>query len=506
MNNKLSLPRTIQKTLYGILKSSLSAQELVDTQKALTMTPKLPQGFAGGNNITSFKIYQEDNDYIYVPKIYGRSKFGPPEENQLHAGKLIQVPDKFNGTLRPHQEKAIENVFKSFQETTGALLVMACATGKTATSCEIIRKNGRKCIVFAHTDFLIQQWTDELTKFIPGIRIGILQGKRCEIGDDYDVTIVSILTLLSPTRTFTSEMFKDFDLVVVDEAHHIGARTFSQAMLIVSARFTLGLSATPIRRDGLSNVLHYFLGEKAFEYKPTSKMSVRRVFLGRPKSQGLRHKRYRPYKNKQVERVDAIEVICKDNDRNHIIVEDILDASKEGRRLIVMSDRVDHLKILSKMTNDQHTLEKNCVPDDVYLEDVSCAILCGEMQGKKHWEAAKNATVLFTTARFSSEGFNMPHLDTLLLVTPLSSIEQPLGRVQRDFEGKQMPMVYDYIDLDEENLVGSSFVRNKYYHAHGFDIQEDHSMDHFTSKKCNDCDKPTYSGILNVNQDSQCLL
>jgi superfamily II DNA or RNA helicase len=105
-------------------------------------------------------------------------------------------------------------------------------------------------MIIVHKEFLAEQWSEELKALVPGIRIGRIQGEKCDIGPEFDVAIAMIQTLCS--RNYPMGTFDRFGFAIFDEVHHLGAEHFSMALQRVNCPRMLGLTATPKRSDGLS--------------------------------------------------------------------------------------------------------------------------------------------------------------------------------------------------------------------------------------------------------------
>ena len=166
---------------------------------------------------------------------------------------------KFVGSLRKktRQPEAFHDVMQSLTTTNGAILSLPCGYGKTTVALALACKLGLKTLVIVHKEFLLDQWVERINEFVPGSSIGRIQRDTVDVeGKDF---VMGMLQSVSQ-KSYPKEVFQEFGLVIVDEAHHICAQVFSQAFLKFCPKYTMGLSATPERLDGLTPVFTLVFG------------------------------------------------------------------------------------------------------------------------------------------------------------------------------------------------------------------------------------------------------
>ena len=204
---------------------------------------------------------QESQNKFYLPKYFGIENFGQADKFSLSDGDPINL--NFNGNLFPNQIEIVEAYFKSIDKTLGGggLLDVPCGFGKTAMALYIISKLSVKTLVIVHKGFLVNQWIERIKEFLPQARIGRVQGQILDI-ENKDI-VIGMLQSLS-TKSYPHEMISTFGLTIVDECHHLAAEVFSRALPKISTRYMLGLSATPNRKDGLSKVFEWYLGDMVY--------------------------------------------------------------------------------------------------------------------------------------------------------------------------------------------------------------------------------------------------
>src|SRR6056300_967922 len=277
-------------------------------------------------------------------------------------------------------------------------------------------------MIIVHKEFLANQWEERIRQFCPGATIGRVQQNKKEIECDFVIAMLQSLSL----KEYTFDDFDSVGTLIVDEAHHICAKVFSQSLFRMCPRHVFGLSATPERKDGLTKVLHWFMGPTFFAVERKNQAQVE-VFPVRY-DHGL-------FKNPppctrfgKVSLVNMITELVESRDRNRMLVELIKRASAGTRQLLVLSDRRQHCEMLHQ-----------CFPKDSGVD----------MGGMKEKDLQESSTkkIIFATFSQAQEGLDIPTLDTVILATPKSDIQQSIGRVMRETPGKNNnPHIYDIVD------------------------------------------------------------
>ena len=180
--------------------------------------------------------------------------YGSPEAATLSAGQNIAL--SFKGKLRPYQIPLVNTYLNKAKKTGCGLLDADCA-GKTCCAIYILAKYRKKTLIIVHKEFLLRQWTDRLKQFLPGARIGRIQGPIIDT-ENKDV-VLGMLQSLS-MKEYPRSLFAEFGFTIVDEVHHISAEVFSRALFKAVTPYMLGLSATMNRTDGLTRIFKMFMG------------------------------------------------------------------------------------------------------------------------------------------------------------------------------------------------------------------------------------------------------
>jgi Type III restriction enzyme, res subunit/Hom_end-associated Hint len=288
-------------------------------------------------------------------------------------------------------------------------------THNTVCALALAAQFKRRTLIIVHKGFLADQWIERIQQFCPGATIGRVQQDEFSIGNDFVIAMIQTLC----QRPFAPGAFKSFGTLIVDEAHHIAAQAFSQAMFLMAPKYTLGLTATPERKDGLTRLLYWFMGPEFFRLARTQQTQVtaKRVpftckeFLEAPPVT-------------RFGKMDFSGVVTKLTqipERNKLLKEIILKST--GRHILVLTDRREHAFWLKENLKDS-------------------ALYIGGLEQKALDEAAK-ARIVIGTFSLAQEGLDIPTLDTVFLVTPHSDVKQAIGRILR---GASRPVIWDVVD------------------------------------------------------------
>jgi superfamily II DNA or RNA helicase len=436
---------------YNISKDLISTTELVDMKKELTVTPYIPEGY-NINPVRPFKLYQETSNRLYVPKCYGLKHFGKPDINKIQDGDDIDIT--FHGSLRDYQEEPVRKFMEAAHNPCkrGGILNVYCGFGKTNLAIYIMCLLKKKTIILCHKDFLLQQWKERIEVFAPDAKIGLLKAKTIDILGK-DVVLASLQSVAM--KDYDEHLFKDFGFLIADESHHLPAEVFSQALRKINCTYSLGLTATLQRKDGLSKVLKWYIGDVVFKAtKRNDQVKVSMLDYYDP------HPEYSleciGYGNKlNVSRM--INNICDFEPRSQFIVDHvILVLNKDpSRRVIILSDRRNHLEKLHNILSKNH---------------IESAFYVGGMK-QSELKESETKRVILATFHIASEGFDCPGLDTLILASPKSDVIQCVGRIQRipQHQRQNIPLVIDIVD-NFSLFAKQAQKRLKYYKSCKYDI------------------------------------
>ncbi len=324
----------------------------------------------------------------------------------------------FSGSLREYQESSLRNM-ERHQE---GLLCAPCGSGKTVTGLALIARRDQPALVLVHTKDLLFQWQEAVRAFL-GLEPGIIGGGKRVVGP---VTIGMVQTL---QRGISEEEIRSFGLVLVDECHHVPARTFSEVVQSFPARYRYGLTATPEREDGLTQAMYFSIGPRRYEVKreelQDAGLSLKpRLFWQKTAFQ------YRYCGDYQ----KMITAMIRDQARNDIITDLANRARDAGRVVLVLSSRVNHCDLLGEQ-----------IPGSVVVH--------GELTMRARKEALEmvrdGSRSVLVASSIADEGLDIPSLDTLIVALPFRAKGkgvQRIGRIMRPMEGKREPFIVDIVD------------------------------------------------------------
>lgn len=401
-------------------------------RKELTVRPQIPSVFVRPSAVPKYKVYQESADAVYLPKHWGITKFGDFQETTRNVATTPAEYWEFRGSLRPQQEVVVNSMLKP--EPHDGILSLYTGGGKTVCALYIASQLRLPTLIIVHNSFLRDQWKERISMFLPRARIGSIQGDTIEV-DGFDITIAMLQTL--SMKEIPIGKFKPLGLVIVDECHHIASEVFVQALPKVTSQYMLGLSATPTRKDGLMYVAHWFLGPLLYESEKGDSTDTKvRVEVYEYKnedpefneivynSQGVMFTT--KMVNKLAECEDRTRWLCR-------ILEDVLE-NEEGRQVLVLSDRVQHVKTLFATLSS------------AFQE--RAGILSQDVPAPKRAELCSTKSVLLGTYAMCKEGFDVPTLNTLMMATPRPDVDQIVGRILRVEKSarKVHPLILDIVD------------------------------------------------------------
>lgn len=381
------------------------------------------------------RCYEQDLTHLHVPRGLGEEL----EQLAAQEGITLQLLDRrpdpdyidvaFCGELSNLQREAVNAVLGHDLAT----LVAPPGTGKTVMACAVIAARATPTLVLVHRKPLIDQWRRVLSDHLglPVNQIGQIGGGR-----DRPTGLVDIAMLQSLTRRDDlTRLFSAYPHIVADECHHIPAQSFEQVVRAAPARYVVGLTATPYRRDGLEGQIAMQCG------KVRHTIEVEEVLDDHGLTLDLRvHETAFELDAGERPIQQVFQAVVADTDRTAAICGDIEQALDEGGRCLVLTQRKDHLYELA---------ERLGARDPIVLEGGLGALARRAATERLASVPTGQPCLVIATGQYVGEGFDCPPLDTLFLTFPMSfkgSIVQYVGRLLRPAPGKDEVTVHDYVD------------------------------------------------------------
>ena len=353
----------------------------------------------------------------------------------------------FTGALKPFQKRAVS---KMLQRDFGTLSAPT-GSGKTVMALYMMARRRQPALIVVHVKDLALQWVDRIGQFlgIPADAVGFIGSGKKRVGDQVTVALVQSLYKCA------DEVSPHIGFLVVDECHRCPSRTFTEAVSDFDSRFMLGLSATPWRRDNLSKLIFWHLGDVHHEVDKNHLIETGDVLAAEVV---IRETEFVPYYDPVNEYSKMLSELTADDDRNRLIASDVAEeAGKNKGVCLVLSDRKLHCDTLCSLLKFKH--------------HIPCGLLTGDLSLAQRKEVMaqlgqKEFSVLVATGQLIGEGFDCRDLSTLFLTTPIrfsGRVLQYLGRVLRPAPGKEKARVFDYVDVKVDVLNAAARARQRVY-------------------------------------------
>lgn len=436
----------------------LDAEKLQQIKTDLTMKPHKNFNLSDcdADAEQSFVLYRENEKRIYVPRYYALQKFGLPTLNKIQDGQECNL--EFLGKLRATQEEPVNNFLKAAKDPTkmGGIISVPCGFGKTIMSLYIACQLKKKTMFISHKDFLNQQFLDTVKQFAPTARVGKIKQSKVDVKDK-DIIIASLQSLAM--REYPPEIFEDIGFVIIDEVHHTGAQVFCQAFKKLNHPIILGLSATLNRKDGMRKVFEYYIGKSVYNLKNKEVTDVN-VEMHKYFETHIDYCLVKKLWNGKENIASMINNICSFKPRTNYIITVLMSVLEKepDRRVLILSERRNQLKDIEELI-----IEHNIGGSDYGY------YVGGMTQDQLNKSAEKQ--IILATYQLASEGFNVPSLNTVIFASPISDIQQSIGRIlrERPEQRKYTPLCIDIWD-DFSIFIRKGYTRIKFYNANSYNV------------------------------------
>jgi superfamily II DNA or RNA helicase len=448
--NNLPEGSYLSKKGYVIRKDSISNDELQYLRKELRGRPLQDEKYAFFNQKdTSFPIYTETKNKIYIPKMFGIERYGRPKKSMpSFIGKTWGRDIAFKGSLYPVQVCASNKLIEELHTKGGGIISLATGLGKTITALHTISNLKGKTIVVVNKIPLMKQWESEIRTFLPDVEIGFIQGQKNISVEGKDIVLAMLQSLARVE--YPDSLFEEFNTVVIDECHNTSSKVFSQVLSKLSCQYTIGLSATPKRSDGCEYIFKYHIGK--IVYQSSTKRDGLSPILNVIKIDSSEYKEIcitnKMTGQTQIQFTSMLSELVEMQKRNKLIIEMIKElVNKEGRKILVLSDRRTHLQTLKRLLDSDLGIT------------FTYGLFLGQMK-IKDLEKSKASQVILASYQAFGEGVSEKDLDTLFLITPKKFIghlknstknesgkmEQIVGRIFRKEHLDKNPLIIDLFD------------------------------------------------------------
>ena len=393
-------------------------------------------------------------------------------EDKRTQGRELNI--SFKGELRESQIPAVETMLEN--ET--GILHAATAFGKTVVCCDMIARRGISTLILVDRADLMNQWIKRLEEFLdideelPEYQtktgrtrkrkslIGNLQGAHDTLTGIVDVAMIRSLK----KKDGFHPMLKEYAQVYFDECHHAASESAIEVLQEINAKYVYGVTATPKRGDGKEKINEFLLGPIRYRFTAKDRAEEQNidhlVYPRFTRTVKPHHLSKTPYGN------DAYELIRNNDIRDEQIIRDVADCVQAGRTPVVLTKYVDHANKLSERL-------KTCADRLILLTGANGTKARRAQVEELNRVDDSESLILVGTGSLLGEGFDFPRLDTLFMATPVSGenvVEQYVGRLNRDYDGKENVIVYDYVDSHIPKFDKMYAARLKAYKKIGYEL------------------------------------
>lgn len=408
-------------------------------------------GYWNGNTPRWLCFYTESKNRISVPVGILAGVIEHLSHNLYHDkydvyDAAVNEPALFKSKikLRPFQEGACGRILTYRYAT----LEAPTGSGKTVMGLYLVARRQQKTLIIVHTKELAYQWVDRINTFLEiKNKIGFIGDGKYSIGEQITVGMVQSIYKRIP------ELKKEFGHVICDEAHRCPSREMSEAIAGFHAKYKLGLTATAFRRDGLSKCIFWFLGPLIHKVDKEDLFEEGHILEPEYRMVGTD---FEPEHDAVAEYSKMLSELTRDEKRNRLICSDVSKFVGSDKCCLIISDRKAHCYELMLI---------------LQMKDIRASVLTGETPKKERKEIVANIEpgkiqFVIATGQLIGEGFDCKNLDVLFMATPIrfnGRVLQYIGRIMRIREGKDKPIVYDYVDRKVGVLYNSAEGRKRVY-------------------------------------------
>ena len=443
LNNQIVIPRKqLSPDLILFLKDNLNF-----INSDYIIKKKLGKNIFG--TATYFRMLEEKDGFVLLPKGFIGKLLRFCNEQKIkyqlidERKKLTEVNFSFKASLYEYQHEAVDITDKKEM----GIIVAPPGSGKTIMGLGIIAHKKQPALIIVHRKQLFDQWVERIQSFL-GIAeafIGKISPGHQKIGTHITVAMIQSLTSIDTAN----EIFKSFGMIIIDECHHVPAKTFRQVVQNFSSYYMYGLTATPVRKNNDEKLIFIYIGDVIQEVKFPfeNNSSAKKVSVVIRETDLLV-----PFDYKTDKTEILSQILIHDSERNRLIIDDIRTEANTGKKILVLTERKAHIEVLYQYLKNKYEVITISGEDS---ESVRKLKLKQIKEG--HFQ------ILISTGQFLGEGTDLDNLECLILAYPFAfegKLIQYMGRVQRT---EVTPIIYDYRDIHIDYLEKQFRQRNRHY-------------------------------------------
>lgn len=460
-NNDLQISKNILSTKamkYMMRLGSVVNNEFYDKQRMRQSTYNTPR---------VWQLFKEEENFINIPRgclkdlilIFEFLKIEYEIIDRREEGQEIEV--ELCKNLRSDQETALVNIMC---EENG-VFVAPPGFGKTVIAAALISEYKRNTLVLVNNVSLIDQWKERLNEFLQvnyeykkeKDKFGVYYGAKKKLTGNIDIASIHSFD----DSVESNEILSKYGMIIVDEVHHLAARTFERVLRNTNTKYIYGLTATPKRSDRNEKIIYKTIGDIIYEHQNThselSKILIPKITNFRLTS-----------KDKLLSYVEQCNKLVSNEERNKLIIEDIKTCILKKKNIILLSERIEHIRCLYEK------ISEFC--NNVY-------IINGQMKMSEKKEVSQQISnicedgyIILATGKYIGEGFDLPSLNTLFITMPFKwegTLSQYVGRIHRTVADKTEVCVYDYVDLKVPMFSKMFGKRLRSYKKHNYKLNNE---------------------------------
>ena len=460
-NNDLQISKNILSTKalkYMMRLGSVINNEYYDKQRMRQSTYNTPR---------VLQLFKEDENFISIPRgclndlklIFDFLKIEYEIVDRREEGKEIDV--EFCKELRIEQEIALVNIMSK----DNGVFVAPPGFGKTVMAAALISEYKRNTLILVNNVNLISQWQERLNEFLQvkyeykkeKDKFGVYYGAKKKLTGNIDIASIHSFD----DSVESNEILSEYGMIIVDEVHHLAARTFERVLRNTNTKYIYGLTATPKRSDRNEKIIYKTIGDIIYEHQ-NSHSELKKVLI--PKATSFRLSS----KDNLLSYVEQCSKLVSDEERNKLILEDIKNCILEKKNIILLSERVDHIRYLYEKVSE-------------FCKNVY--IINGQMKASEKKEVSKQISdinedgyIILATGKYIGEGFDLPSLNTLFITMPFKwegTLSQYVGRIHRTADNKTEVCVYDYVDVKVPMFSRMFSKRLRAYKKHNYKLNDE---------------------------------
>ena len=396
-----------------------------------------------------FRLIEETHEGVILPRGFVANLITFCKKEDLpfkivdNRRKLIPIDFDSEIELRPEQEAAIERTFdKDF-----GVIVSPPGSGKTIIGLELIAQKRQPALIIVHRKQLFDQWTDRIQSFlkIPKKEIGQIGNQKFKIGKEITVAMIQSLSRNNEINKISSS----FGTIIVDECHHIPAKSFREAIVNFNSYYLYGLTATPKRKNNDEKLIYVYIGNILYNADQIEQIRQKRTKV----EVNIRETSlFAPFDYK-VDKYETISrILIHDTHRNSLILDDIESNSDRFKSFLILTERKAHVDILNLYLKDRYETIT------IHGED-------SESSRKSKIEQLKQGhfKIVISTGQYFGEGIDLNNLECLIIAYPFAfegKLIQYIGRTQHS---GNPPVIFDYRDSKIDYFEKMFKQRNRYY-------------------------------------------